>query len=655
MIPYNRRTPRYSVHMTSVSNVFGPRGLLAQNLPGFTYRHSQEKMAHAIHGALAQSEHLAIEAGTGIGKTFGYLVPVLMSGQRGIISTGTLTLQDQLFSRDLPLISSAIGRPVSVVLLKGRRNYLCWHRLKIAKHGGDRDDSLLSQFSLVEEWGRKTATGDLTEIESTATSEKGIRSWISSSSDNCLGNHCEFFDECFLLKARRSAQSADVVIVNHHLLLADLALKDSGFGEILPGTDVVVVDEAHQLPDIAQQFFGISIGSRELEYLARDIISEVRAAGMQGTGEKVCNNLLGIVSSTRSLCGESTGRNSWDESPSHLKQNLDSWKVALQDVRHVIDPVGDVNSGIRRCVERCQDALERLHEIQSSVREGLKWIEVSQSNITIHWTPLNIGAELGMRISSQKGSWVFTSATLAVGGSFDHFLDRVGVPTAETKILSSPFDYQSNARMFLPEGLPQPSSSDYTVVLLSTIWPIIKTIDGGVFLLFTSYRSLSQAKKWLSKKKLPGPMLVQGEKSRTKILEEFRLSGNALLLGTSSFWHGVDVRGQSLRLVLIDKLPFASPADPIMQGRLNIIRQDGRDPFSEFQLPQAVLSLKQGVGRLIRDFSDRGIIIIGDPRLKTRAYGQVFLESLPPIPIIDNHEDLLEFANSLKFSSTTKI
>jgi ATP-dependent DNA helicase DinG len=638
---------RYSVGMIDVTDVFGRDGLLARYLPGFAYRKTQEEMAHLIHDALARSENLAVEAGTGIGKTFAYLVPVLMSGRRAVISTGTLTLQDQLYHRDLPLLGSAIGRPVHVALLKGRANYLCWHRLNTAQHGVVRDSKLLSQLMTVAEWARATETGDLTEIENASTADHALRSWITSNSDNCLGSHCEFFDDCFLVKARRRAQVADVVVVNHHLLLADLALKDAGFGELLPSMDAVIVDEAHQLPEVAQQFFGVSLGSRELEHLARDINVEVCAAGLSGEIETLCDDLMRTASNVRTQFGKLEGRTQWEDCPQSVRSDLENWEDHLKQISAALAPARDINPGLQKCVERCEKALERLYEIQLHDRDGLKWVEVSRRSLTIHWTPLDIGAELGSRIESHRGTWVFTSATLAVGGSFDHFLGRVGVPETQTQILSSPFDYQSNARLYLPEGLPQPADADYIFALLSVVWPIVEATGGGVFMLFTSYRCLNEAREWLAPKKLPGPLLIQGDGPRTKILEQFRQSGNALLLGTSSFWHGVDVRGPSLRLVFIDKLPFASPGDPLMRSRLNAIRQEGGDPFNDFQLPQAILSLKQGVGRLIRDFSDRGLVIIGDPRLRTRNYGGAFLRSLPPIPIVDDHMEALSFADSL--------
>jgi len=603
-------------------------------------------MARLVGEALDRSYHLAVEAGTGIGKTFGYLVPVLLSGRRAIISTGTLTLQDQLYERDLPMLGAAIGRPVRVALLKGRSNYLCWHRLETAQHGGLRDPSLLAQLRSVAAWARTTRAGDLTEVED-LSADHALRPWLTSTADNCLGNRCEFFDDCFLVEARRRAQAADVVIVNHHLLLADLALKEAGFGELLPGTDAVIVDEAHQLPEIAQQFFGVTVGSRELERLARDVLVEARAAGLSGELEQLSDGLVRVTADTRIQLGERAGRAQWNACPPEMRDSLTDWTGHLKQLNAALEPAREINPGLLRCSERCRDGIERLQALEARDTEGLRWVEISPRSLTLHWTPLDVGAELGARIDAHGGTWVFTSATLAVGDVFDHFLGRLGVPDARTRVLPSPFDYATNARLHLPQGLPQPADPKYVPTLLASIWPIIEAAGGGAFLLFTSYRALNEAHRWIGERALPGPLLVQGEGARTELLKQFREAGNAVLLGTSSFWQGVDVRGPALRVVVIDKLPFASPGDPLIQARLDSIREEGGDPFNEFQLPQAVLALKQGVGRLIRDFTDRGLVIVCDPRLRTRGYGRVFLESLPPMPILDEYGEALTFADSL--------
>ena len=632
--------------MAHLADVFKPDGLLARHLPGFTHRDAQEEMARCVGDALARSEHLAVEAGTGIGKTFGYLVPALLSGQRTVISTGTLTLQDQLYGRDLPLLGAAVGRPVRVALLKGRGNYLCRHRLETAQRGGPRDPGLLKQLLPVAAWADTTATGDLNEIADFSP-DHASRPWLTSTADNCLGSRCGSFDACFVLEARRRAQRAEVVIVNHHLLMADLALKEAGCGELLPGAQAVIVDEAHQLPEIAQQFFGVSVGSRELEGLARDILAESRAAGVAGELQRLSERLGRSAADSGVQSGQVSGRARWSACPPECQTAVSDWARQLRRLKAALEPARQINPGLQRCAERCQDGIERLDALESTDRDGLRWVQFAPRSFTVHWSPLDVGAQLGARIAAHGATWVFTSATLAVGKAFDHFLERVGVTDARTRVLPSPFDYRHNARLYLPAGLPAPADPDYVAALLAGTWPIVEATGGGAFLLFTSYRALHEAREWIEHRDPPGPVLVQGTRPRTELLRRFRQAGDAVLLGTSSFWQGVDVRGPALRLIVIDKLPFASPGDPLVEARLEAIRQEGGDPFSAFQLPQAVLALKQGVGRLIRDFSDRGLVILGDPRLRTRGYGHTFLHSLPPMPILDDHAAALGFAGTL--------
>src|SRR6478609_924943 len=532
--------------MVDIADIFSPDGALAAHLPGFSYRKAQQEMAALVAAALSMGKHAAIEAGTGIGKTFAYLVPVLVSGRRAIISTGTRTLQDQLFARDLPLLGALLGRPVRIALLKGRGNYLCWHRLEAALHDGTRDAATLAELRAIANWGRASTRGDLTELED-LENDDGLRGAITSTVDNCLGSKCDFYDQCFVAEARRDAQAADVVIVNHHLLLADLALKDGGFGELLPGADAVIVDEAHQLPDVAQQFFGLSASTREIESLLRDLNVEARGVGVAGEVEQAASDVgRALVDVRRCATSVPPGRIPWAAAP---------------------DP-----------------------------DDGLRWFDFSTGAVAAHWTPFDVGAALAARIEAQGGAWVFASATLAVGDDFSHFLGRVGVDAQITRVLASPFDYERNARLYVPEALPDPSDESYVEELMGAVWPLIDAAGGGAFLLFTSYRALNRAEIWLQRCATPGRVLVQGRGSRSELLNEFRRDGNAILLGTSSFWQGVDVRGPALRVVVIDKLPFSSPGDPLVQARIDAIRRAGGDAFTEFQLPQAVLALKQGVG-----------------------------------------------------------
>ncbi len=627
--------------------MFGAEGALAEHLPGFTYRAAQQRMAELVVEALQTGRHAVIEAGTGIGKTFGYLLPVLLLERRAIISTGTHTLQDQLFARDLPLLGAVVGRPMEVAVLKGRGNYLCWHRLDSALHDGTRDAGTVAALQALDSWGQASDSGDLTELEDLAE-DPLLRSQVTSTVENCMGRDCAFYDRCFVLEARRRAQAADVVIVNHHLLLADLALKDSGFGELLPGTDAVIVDEAHQLPDVAQQFFGWSVSTREIESLLRDTFAEARAAGVLAPVDSALSAVSRAVVVLRSAAGRPDGRTPWIAAPAALRDALPDAAAALEELGAALDALPEPGAGLSNCHERCAACAARLREIAvADPSDGLRWFDLTAGAVAVHWTPLDVGAALAARIEAQSGVWVFASATLAVGEDFSHFLQRIGLRSALTRVLPSPFDYERNARLYLPQGLPDPGDESYLETLLAAIWPLIEAARGGAFLLFTSYRALQRAERWLEGRHSPGPVLVQGRGSRSELLNQFRADGNAVLLGTGSFWQGVDVRGRALRLVVIDKLPFAVPSDPLVQARAEAIRRAGGDAFNELQLPQAVLALKQCVGRLIRVFDDRGLIVLGDPRLRTRSYGRTFLASLPAMPVIDELDEALEFATSL--------
>jgi ATP-dependent DNA helicase DinG len=631
----------------NLSDIFGPDGRLAERLPGFSYRASQQRMAECVQAALASGRHAVLEAGTGIGKTYAYLIPVLLSGQHAIISTGTRTLQDQLHARDLPMLGAVLGRPVKVALLKGRANYLCQHRFALAREDA-RALRWPGALAALDEWARVTDSGDLTELDA-LPEEPSLHALVTSTVDNCLGTRCAHYDRCFVLSARRRAQAAQVVIVNHHLLLADLALRESGFGELLPGADAVVVDEAHLLPEIAQQFFGVALGSREIGRLARDSAVEAEAAGIGAGLAPLLEALDRDARMAEDLAGDESARVPWPGVPRALTDRLLSWREPLAALAAALELSADASAGLARCRERAVDALARLQRIaEADAGEGLRWVDMARRAVTAHFTPADTGAALGARIDTQGGHWIFTSATLAVGEDFTHFASRVGVSDAIEAVLESPFDYERSARLYLPQGLPEPAREDHVDALLGAAWPLVEAAGGGAFFLFTSYRALHRAQRWLLDRPVPWPLLVQGSGARSELLERFREAGDAVLLGTGSFWQGVDVRGPALRVVVIDKLPFASPGDPLVRARLDAIRRAGGDPFGAFQLPQAVLALKQGVGRLIRDFDDRGLIVIGDPRLRTRPYGRVFLASLPRMPQLEEPRDALAFATGLR-------
>ncbi|MGD8341376.1 MAG: ATP-dependent DNA helicase [Gammaproteobacteria bacterium] len=634
--------------MSELADVFSPEGLLASHLAGFSYREPQARMAELVGRAIGRGEHAVLEAGTGIGKTFAYVVPILLSGQSAIISTGTKTLQDQLFARDLPALGRALGRPVDVALLKGRANYLCWHRLKAAREDGRLKASLRSDIDSIARWGRTSDSGDLTEIGDLEEDFR-LKARVTSTIDNCLGSQCEEIEDCFVLKARRRAQAATVVIVNHHLLLADLSLKQAGFGELLPGVDCVVVDEAHLLPEIAQQFFDVSVSSRQLTRLGHDIVDEAHSAGV---GRELEGDALALAKGVASLvpeAGRMAGRR--PGVPSRLESELAGFGENLNALADKLEGF-EADAGLARCRERCLEAAARLDQVlKGDLEEGLKWFDASEQSFAAHFTPFDVGRLLAERFADQGGSWVFTSASLAVGEEFSHFNDRLGIEPDIEAALPSPFDYENQAALYLPPDLPEPSDPEHTELLLAAVYPLIEAAGGGVFALFTSHRALATAERWFSQRRLPGPLFVQGAGARSRLLDDFRRAGSGVLLGTGSFWQGVDVKGPALRMVVIDKLPFAVPSDPLVQARIEAIRRRGGDAFSGFQLPEAVLALKQGVGRLIRDFDDRGMVVLGDPRLRSKGYGPVFLNSLPPFAQLDDPAAAARFAASLNVAA----
>jgi ATP-dependent DNA helicase DinG len=633
--------------MSEVAEVFDPvSGSLAQ-LPAYRYRESQQRMAEMIWQGIGGAQHAALEAGTGVGKTFAYLVPAILCGRRTIVSTGTKPLQDQIFDRDLPLLAKRLGMPVEVVILKGRANYLCWHRLELAGSDKSLSDEDADVVAALGHWGRGSSSGDLSELADLDANPR-LRARVTSNAENCLGQKCEFIDRCFVAKARRGALDATVVIVNHHLLLADLALKETGFGDLLGEAQLVIVDEAHLMPEIAQQFFSVSASTRECEILLSDLHSELLADKVDRAQLPALAEFSAGLIALRRGAGSLDGRRPWRALPPALAAALESTAELAEVLADQLSDIDAASAGIVRCRERLADQIRRVRAVlEYSDDEAVRWFDVAPRSVSVHATPLDFGAELAQRIDQHGGQWVFTSATLAVGDDFSHFLERMGLTDAQTCVLPSPFDYARQAAIYLPEGLPDPRSGDHLEALLGHVWPLIEAAGGGAFILFTSHRALQAAAQWVGLRAAPGPVLVQGTAARTDLLEQFREHGNSILLGTGSFWQGVDVRGEALRIVVIDKLPFAVPGDPQVEARTEAIRRRGGNPFVEYQLPQAVLALKQGVGRLIRDFDDRGLIVLGDPRLRTRSYGRVFLDSLPPAMMLESWDDALRFAQDL--------
>ena len=619
--------------------LFGSDGPLARALPGYAYRPEQAAMARAVGAALARLEPLIVEAGTGTGKTFAYLVPALLSGRSVIISTGTRTLQDQLFRRDVPMLAQALGMPVKFALLKGRTNYLCRHRLELATQQGallPGERGQARALARVTRWAATTKTGDLAELTD-LPEQSSIWPSITSTRENCLGQECPQFARCHVLEARRAAQAADVVVVNHHLLLADLALKDEGFGDLLPGAEALILDEAHQIPDIAAQFFGQIWSVRQAQILLRDVASEMRIAGVRSPAlAGALEDLEAQFETLLRSVGGGAARRDWAQLPDAFLELLCDIEAALAAIGVQLEDLG-AGAGTANCARRAGALAAGLAELRArSDDEGLRWVETGPTGLSLQFTPFEIAARLREYVESRPCAWVFTSATLAIGADFSHFAARVGLTDARTLLIESPFDYREQALIYLPQGMPPPQDPAYAAAFIEACAPLLEASGGRAFLLYTSYRALNEGVLALQRRfpAAPFPVLVQGQAPREALLTQFRALGNAVLLATGSFWEGVDVKGDALSIVAIDKLPFAAPDDPLLAARLEGIRRRGGNPFVEYQLPQAVLALKQGVGRLIRDFDDFGVILIGDPRVKTKSYGRAFLEALPPSPVV---------------------
>ena len=614
----------------AVERVFAPDGPLARTLPGYAPRAQQLAMARAVQRHMAAGGMAAIEAGTGTGKTFAYLVPALLAGQRVVIATGTRHLQDQLFQRDLPLLRRALGAGLEVAQLKGRANYLCWHRLERARARSRAEAAELQQ---VVDWGRQTRSGDIAEL---ATLGEDWPLWprVTSTADNCLGGDCEHYQDCFIVRARRDAQRADLVIVNHHLLAADLALKEEGFGELLPGAEVFVVDEAHQLAEVIARFFGQGFSTRQCLGLVRDLLAEQRqdAPDMQDLADRAHGFGQAVDALHRALGGQGE-RRPWQALATEpaVAAALATLRERLADLRQVLETAAPRGKGLASCHERAGRLQERLEMAASEPPPGhVGWVESHRRSFSVHFTPVDVAPLFQEQLERLEAAWIFTSATLTVDGRFDYFCQRLGVQPDECLQLGSPFDYQRNSLLFLPPDMPDPTASAYAGRLVALALDLLRASHGRAFLLFTSHAALRRVAEGLAGR-LPYPILRQGEAPRAELLRRFRELGNAVLLGTSSFWEGVDVRGPALSLVMIDRLPFASPADPVTAARIQALRAAGGNAFFDYQVPQAVIALKQGVGRLIRDPGDRGVLVLCDPRVTRRGYGRLFLDSLPPM------------------------
>ena len=636
--------------MSDWRSLLQPDSPLAEVLPGYQPRAEQQVMAEAVAQAIEERSHLVVEAGTGTGKTFAYLIPVLLSGVKVLVSTGTRNLQDQLFHRDLPLLCGLVGRPVRIALLKGRSNYLCRHRLSLevaAPPLPGFERSRQRALGRIVRWSETTESGDIAEVDSVADNDPIWQS-VTSTRENCLGQDCPEFRRCHGLLARREAQAADVVVVNHHLLLADMALREEGFGELLPGAQAVILDEAHQFPDVAAQFFGTRFGSRVVLSLVRDAELEFTRAGLlDASGRSQLAELesaVGAISLTLTGLGD---RIEWSRLPDAALEATEELAIALENVAARYDDPSIEEAAVRQCGRRAVEAAARLRTLLAYDESlGLQWVDNAARYFSFEFTPFEVADRLKAQAQERPCAWVHTSATLAIGQQFGHYIQRVGADSARTLQIASPFDYSTQSRLYLPPNMPDPSDRGFTRALIDAALPLLRAAGGRAFLLFTSHRALGEAAQLLREAMDgddPFPLLIQGDMPRDTLVKRFREIGHAVLLGTSSFWEGVDVRGPALSIVVIDKLPFASPDDPLLKARLEGLRRTGRNGFAEHQIPQAVLTLKQGVGRLIRDPADFGVVMIGDPRLRSRSYGRSFLASLPPMPVTTQVDEAVAF------------
>ncbi len=632
--------------MSDITELLSETGPLAGSVPGFAPRVEQQQMAEATATAIADHGKLIVEAGTGTGKTFAYLMPALRSGKKVIISTGTRHLQDQLYGKDLPVVREALKLPVHIALLKGRSNYLCRYRLETAASDGRRlSGRQLHELEEVRAWAGRTKYGDVAEL-GLLSEDSPVWPRVTSTTENCLGQECEHFQDCFVTKARRNALEAEVVVINHHLLFADMVLREEGFGELLPGADAFIIDEAHQLPEVASVFFGTTLSSNQLRDLARDVRAEhLREAGDMQDLPDAAERLEGLLHRLRLALGQQDRRAAWSEVAGNaaLQVILEELAAALAQLHDWLAGAAERGKGLESCSQRAALLRGRLTQLmEPGSGESIRWFETRHTSFRLNLTPLNVAPVFRHHLDSLNSAWVFTSATLAVGESFGHFAAQLGLEDAETLLLDSPFDYRHNALLYLPDDMPEPNERHYIDAVVSCAREVLAASAGRAFLLFTSHSALRAAASQLEHD-FDYPLLVQGSAPRQELLEQFRRLGNAVLLGTSSFWEGVDVRGDALSCVIIDKLPFGSPGDPVLQARIEALRKQGANPFMAYQLPNAVITLKQGIGRLIRDHADRGVLVLCDPRLRSKAYGRVFLNSLPDMPRTHSIDSVHEF------------
>ncbi len=635
----------------TIRQVFEKDGILAEQIEGYSARTQQLEMALAIADAIENNTQLVAEAGTGTGKTFAYLVPALLTGGKVIISTGTKNLQDQLYSRDLPNVRDALKVPVTVAMLKGRANYVCHYHLNRAEQEGrfaSREDA--KYVHLIKTFAENSKTGDKSELNSVPENAM-IWTSVTSTRDNCLGSDCSFYKECFVMEARKKALAADVVVVNHHLFFADVMLRDEGVAELLPTANTVIFDEAHQLPEVAGLFFGEDVSTSQLHELAQDCTAAyltlakdcIALSKAIPTLEKAAKDfrLIFAYEGSRLPVQKALALKGFDEAYQHMQSELKALAKVLE-TQAARDPL------LEKCWQRSEALYDLFSRWQTAENNNLvRWVEVFTHSVQLHATPLSVAEGFGKQLNAQPRAWIFTSATLAVKSDFSHYIQQMGLQDAKTGFWESPFNYQEQALLYVPPDMPDPNSPSYTACVVAAALPVLQASGGRAFMLSTSLRAMREIhallKEAFSENGIESPLLLQGECSRTELLDRFRQLGNAVLVGSQSFWEGVDVRGEALSVVIIDKLPFAPPDDPVLSARVDKLNEEGKNAFMEYQLPYSVITLKQGAGRLIRDENDRGVLMICDPRLITKSYGKRIWQSLPPFKRTREIKDVQDF------------
>ena len=642
---------------SEVERLFGAGGPLGPAVGDFKPRRSQTEMAKAVAAAISSQTTLIAEAGTGTGKTFAYLVPALLWGGKTIVSTGTKNLQDQLFLRDIPTVRAALQAPVSVALLKGRSNYVCHYHLERTLQNGrmtSRDD--VGHLREISRFLKMTSSGDKAEL---ARVPENALIWnlVTSTRDNCMGAECQYYQDCFVMKARKEAQQADVVVVNHHLFFADVALKDSGIAELLPSANTIIFDEAHQLPDTATLFFGDTFSTSQILELCRDVLAEGLSNARDGADwGKVVTVVEKAARDLRLTFPQDIVRLSLPQiaPSSDFFPALQTLKDELDGMLAVLETQAARAETLEQCRQRGIELAQKLSSWKFDPKarvekgeEAVFWVEAYASSLQLHKTPLSIAPIFNGQREGVPRSWIFTSATLAVKNDFSHFSEQMGLTDEPSKTWPSPFNYEEQGLLYVPQGLPDPNSIGYTDAVLDLALPVIEAAGGKTFLLCTTLRAVKRAAERLrdefEKRGLPYPLFIQGDRGRTELLDQFRKAGNGVLIGSQSFWEGVDVRGDALSLVIIDKLPFAPPDDPVLAARIEVMEKQGKNGFMHHTLPEAIINLKQGAGRLIRDEGDRGVLMLCDPRVISKPYGKRIWQSLPSFKRTREQADAVAF------------